>query len=309
MLNWIALIFIFLSYSNSVFAARICERFKYIACPGVFSGGRSSGASLPSRSSSFSFNPSGISPKKGFGIEVIKYVNSFDFSIFSGTGVVGSGLSSTNNEGTYFGNIPYESDAEYQVRKLRTDKFKPQKYSAALSFMLIGNSKRKKKKGPQLSVGLVGKYNDETSFLSSGGGVSFGWGFINGGVSRFWDEGRDGNNITETYYSDILSGGIKIFNIAADYIYIKNHTEKVTTVHMVTASFFFKNSMVTFGRRNENHGHGAYERPTKTFSTTSTRDFTSFLGVQVHFKSNFLIGGFYNYYLNNELSFTSSLFF
>ena len=45
-------------------------------------------------------------------------IETIDINFVAGTGVVGSGFSTTNNEGTFFGNIPLESDAEFLVREI-----------------------------------------------------------------------------------------------------------------------------------------------------------------------------------------------
>jgi hypothetical protein len=110
-------------------AERMCDKFDFLDCPDVFSGNRSGGASVPGQGPSLSTVPASIADIDRTGIELIKYEGSYDVNLVAGTGVIGFGFSTTNNEGAFFGNIPIESDQEYWIRKTNTDRYKSQKVS------------------------------------------------------------------------------------------------------------------------------------------------------------------------------------
>lgn len=290
--------------------ARLCDKFDFIECPDVFSGNRSTGASVPGQGGAIATVPASIADVDKTGVEVIRYGPSYDINLVSGTGVVGSGFSTTNNEGTFFGNVPIESDQEFYVREIRSDKFKSQKYNGVLAFNIFG----KKKRSFGASLGLVGKYNSKTSTPNGGIGVTVRGGPLSASFTRTREDGRDGNNIEYEYYTNAISAGFKIANLAVDWTYLKNTTPAKTYAKIFSASLFFKSVMFTWGRRTERHGHPEilfYDELSGSL-LTDPQDMTStssFLGLQYLFKKRFIFGLYSNYYLNNDLSLAVSAFF
>jgi hypothetical protein len=284
----------------------MCDKFDFLDCPDVFSGNRSGGASVPGQGPSLSTVPASIANIDRTGIEIIKYENSFDVNIVAGTGVVGSGFSTTNNEGSFFGNIPIESNEEYWNRRTNTDKYKSQKINGVLAFNLLG----KKSKVFSASLGLIGKYNGETSKIGGGAGATLRFGLLSASYTRTRDDGKDGNNLVSTYYTDSLSTGFKIANVAVDYTYIRNSTDYETNVRIFSISVFLKKLMLTYGKRSEDHGHpGIITSDPLIVDSSDLKDRMAFLGVQYMFKKKFIFGIYHNYYLNNDLSLAFSAFF
>ncbi len=284
----------------------MCDKFDFLDCPDVFSGNRSGGASVPGQGPSISTVPASIANIDRTGIEIIKYENSFDLNLVAGTGVVGSGFSTTNNEGTFFGNIPIESDQEYWVRKTNSDKYKSKKINGVLAFNILG----KKSKIFSASLGLVGKYNGETSKFGGGAGLTLRFGVLSASYTRTRDDGMDGSGLVSSYYTDSLSAGFKIANVAVDYTLLKNSTEYQTTARIFSLSVFLKKIMLTYGKRSEDHGHpGILTAEPLQVDSTDLSDRYGFLGVQVMIKKKFIIGIYHNYYLNNDLSVAFSAFF
>ncbi|MBK23197.1 MAG: hypothetical protein CME70_04250 [Halobacteriovorax sp.] len=310
-MNKLLILIVIVTLSPQSFSAdRMCDKFDFLDCPDVFSGNRSSGASVPSQGASLSSVPASIANVDRTGVEVIKYVGSYDVNFVAGTGVVGSGFSTTNNEGTFFGNVPLESDAEYLVRRIRSDKFKSQKYNGVVALNLFGKSKRKKMFSA--SVGLVGKYNSKTSKPNGGIGTTLKFGPLSASYTRVRDDGRPDEDQIISYYSDTLSAGFKIANLAVDWTYIQNNTPTRTYAKIFSASLFFKKIMFTYGRRTEEHGHPSIvfsnEFVTVTDPTDTSRTF-GFLGLQYMIKKRFIIGAYSNYYLNSDISLGFSAFF
>ena len=290
-------------------ADRMCDKFDFLDCPDVFSGNRSTGASIPGQGASLSSVPASIANVDRTGIEFTKYNGSFDINFVTGTGVVGSGFSTTNNEGTFFGNIPIESDEEYYVRDLNTDKYKSHKFNGVVAFNLFG--KAKKKKAFSSSIGLVGKYNSKTSKANGGVGLTLRGGPLSASYTRLRDDGRDGNDITYEYYTDTLSAGLKIANVAIDWTFMKNHTPERTYVKILSASVFLKKIMLTWGNRSEENGHPKMlvSEPFIVTDEYDTQYSNTFFGIQFMARKRFVFGIYHNYYLNSDLSFGFSAFF
>jgi hypothetical protein len=284
----------------------MCDKFDFLECPDVFSGNRSGGASVPGQGASLSSVPASIANVDRTGLEVIKYEGSYDVNIVAGTGVVGSGFSTTNNEGTFFGNIPIESDQEYWTRKTNTDKYKSQKLNGVIAFNLLG----KKIKTFGASLGLVGKYNGETSKVGGGAGLTLRLGVISASYTRSRDDGKDGTGLVSSYYTDSISAGFKIANTAVDYTLLKNSTDYQTEASIFSASVFLKKLMLTYGVRKEKHGHpGVLGTNPLQVDPYDLKDEYGFLGIQFMYKKRMIFGLYHNYYLNNGFSLAFSAFF
>lgn len=294
--------------SSAFGADRMCDKFDFMDCPDVFSGNRSSGASVPGQGPSLSNVPASIANIDKTGIEVIKYEGSYDINLVAGTGVVGSGFSTTNNEGTFFGNIPIESDNEFWTRKIGTDKFKSNKINGVIAFNLFGKSKSKR--SISASVGLVGKYNSKTSNPNGGLGVTLKGGPVSASYTRTRDDDITGDNETVEYYTDSISAGFKIANVAVDYTYLRNSTSFKTYARIFSMSLFFKKMMITYGQRTEEHGHPSIVIKDPLYvDPDDVQDRYAFLGFQYMFKKRFIFGLYHNYYLNNDFSLGLSAFF
>lgn len=308
-MNWFFIPTILVIFSFSVSAAdRLCDKLDFIDCPDAFSGNRSSGASVPGQGSILSTAPASIANINKTGIEAIKYEGSYDINIVSGTGVVGSGFSTSNNEGTFFGNIPIETDNEFWTRKINTDKYKSHKLNGIVALNLFGKSKGQK--FFSASIGLVGKYNSDTSNANGGLGLTLKAGPISASYTRSRDDDINGDNELIEYYTDSYSAGFKIANVAVDYTYLRNSTSLKTYARIFSVSAFLKKMMLTYGQRTEEHGHPVViSSDPLLIDTDDIQDRYGFLGFQYMFKKRFIFGIYHNYYLNNDFSLGLSAFF
>ena len=302
------LLFTAIFYSETSNAQKLCEQFKFVSCPDSFNGSRNtSSASLPLNSAAMTSNPASMTVDRGFGAEIIKYRSYYDINLISGTGVIGSGFSTTNNEGSFFGNIPIEDINLYKARKINGDKYKSDKYTGVFAVNLYG---KKKKNSDRVTVnlGLIGKYNQVTSQYKRGLGLSLGLGPLSLGAARINDDYMDSSNQQiKEYTTTSATAGVKVANVAFDFTYLKNDTETFSRVRLYTATVFLKNLMFSYGVRKEQTPYPKYLPDTQTFDDDAPNEDT-FMGLQYIMDKRFLANLFYNYYLLNELSLGISFF-
>lgn len=309
----IILSLLLLSFSNAAFSKgkRICELIKSIPCPSSFKGSRSSsGSSMPSNSSSMNLNPSTVSIKEGAGVEIIHYRGYHDVNFVTGNGAVGSGLSTTNNDGTFFGNLPKETEEQYKTRKLQNVKHRNQKTTLATAIKILPLGKKKSRRfwTPEFNLGVIGKYNGATKNGYGGGGFSAKLGFLTGAASRNKDDYKISDNaeIVE-YYQDALSYGITIGGYSLEFTELYNRNAEEERIKLITTTALFKNFMLTYGNRKEYSQRSRFNYDTENFDISWKKEY-SFIGVQYSIAKRILLGVFYNYYLNEELSFGFTAF-
>lgn len=290
--------------SQPIYADRkLCEIYKWMACPDAFAASRSTtSSSFPLNSASAPNNPASMSVDRGTGIEVINLGSSYDVSLISGTGVIGSSFSVTNNEATFFGETPPETVQDNIQRRTSEDKFDSAKISALVAFQLLG---KKKRNGFKLNLGILGRYNQDTSKISGGPGISMAWGPLSFGVAKFTNDFQDSTG-RQNYETTSVTFGAKISNVAIDWTYLKNNAEKWSRVRLVTATLFTKNFLFTYGVRQEESLY-PFEVPI-TLENLDTPNIQTFLGVQYIYKKNLIIGAYSNYYLLNSLSLGLTIF-
>jgi len=295
---------------------------------------RSAGASLPSVNSAAFNNPAAISLSRGLGIETIHYGGESQVGIITGTGRVGAAISNFPNDGTFFGNSPVEDNYSYRMRKVDGEKFKEDKLVLAGGFNLFG---AKQKKGIQADVGLMYRKNNELDESFYGGGLtisinkflSFGYASYNDVHykdlrNQIVDIVNDDGTVIEgvplgnsniylfdnrfSVYS--YTAGLKFSNIAFDYIKFITKFEdnafedKISSIYNI--SYFYKTWIFSYGRRLDEGITDVYED--KKFILEEDY-LESFIGAQYAANGGFIIGGFYNYYLLNELSVGLTYFF
>lgn len=274
-----------------------------MACPDAFAASRSTtSSSFPLNSAAAPNNPASMSVDRGLGVEVIKLGPYYDLSLISGTGVIGSSFSVTNNEATFFGETPPETRERNIERRTSEDKFDSAKITSLFAFQLLGS---KKKNGFKLNLGVLGRYNQDTSKITGGPGVSMAWGPLSFGVARFtndYQEGESGN--PENYNTSTLTFGIKISNVAIDWTYLKNDAQRWSRVRILTTTIFTKKFLFTYGLRQEESPY-PFEVPE---NLENEKNVNTFLGIQYIHKKNLLIGAFSNYYLLNSLSLGLTVF-
>ncbi len=312
-------ILLFLLFGPSqVLAESICQKLKLKDCPWA-SYSKSSSASMPSQSSGFNFNPSSIPTERGLGIEILNYNGDQDFALVTGTGRIGAAISPSNYEDSFFGNMSFETQADYLERKKAGKKFTSNKYAFATAVNIFKNKKRGMK-NLKLNLGLIAKYNSDTSKFNWGMGSSIELGYFTIGASKYKDDYYiEDNTITpkyeyfERYNVETFTVGIKLPHIIADYTYLNDvfdyyGTRYDNTISLLTATVFYKKWMFTYGHRKEVSFRPKYNFDTQTLEDEEIK-YETFLGVQYTINKHFIAGLYNNYYLNRGLTLGLTGFF
>jgi hypothetical protein len=293
---------------HSFAADRLCDVYDWMACPDAFGASRSTtGASMPLNSASAPSNPASMSTEKGFGAEVIKYKNWYDVSIVSGTGVVGSALSVSNNEGTFFGSVPLETEEEIRIRDIEKRKFRGEKFTGIFAVNIFGN--KKGKNAFKANLGLIAKYNDETNNPNAGAGLALSLGPFSVGAARSRDDFLNKvDSTTHIYYLNSFTFGLRVANFAFDWTYMKNNAPYWSRARLITGTAFTKKFMFTYGIRKEESRSFVNSEFASGYNPHTDRKNDSFLGAQGIVNKNIIIGAFINYYLQNEISLGLTIF-
>jgi len=302
-----ALVFIVISqYSQAEYDP--CKFLKLASCGNQHSVSKTTGTSQGTSSRSFS-DPSSLAGFKGYGIESITG-EGVDFSLVSGNGKVGAGVSGANSDDSFFGNTAKELTSDYEERKESFSKYDVEKYSLAAAFALKGS----KKSNYSLNFGGMIKYGKESGEVHPGVGVSAVLGPINFGYSFFKDEGinsvLDSNGEREMIDFEVksYSVGVNLPYISFDYTVFENNLPSNEFVKIYSGGFFLYKWMFSYARRKESSLRREFNPDTKTF-TTNKEKWSTFLGVQYRYKKKFVVGLLANYYQNNELSLILTAFF
>ena len=298
--------------TSSVFAAkRLCELLSVYECPSGSgrSYSRSVGASMPTSSSAFSINPSSMSLDKGWGFEILKFENYYDISFVTGTGRIGAGLSTSQPENTFFGNMASEETSDYQTRIVSGEKFESSKLNLATAVNLYGKAQNSLL---AVNLGVMGIYNKDLKKITPGGGISVELGPLSFGMALVNDYWLD-PNATNRYLKQrtiTYSLGLKLPFFAIDYALFKNDLDfdPDNNIKIFITSFFFKKWMAIYGSRTETSFRSTYDYETKTFSSLNMEKTNVFLGAQYSVHKYLLLGIFHNYYLLNGYSVGLTLF-
>ncbi|MCO4793048.1 MAG: hypothetical protein KC493_05010 [Bacteriovoracaceae bacterium] len=303
----IGTLFLTLIFSSQIWAKSMCNKLKLKSCPwGSYSKG--SGGSVPTQSGAFNFNPSSIPTDKGLGLEILNYNGDQDFAIVTGTGRIGAAISPSNYEDSFFGNMSFETSQSYLERKRAGKKYTSNKYSFATAFVLYDN-KKKQSKTAKLNLGLIAKYNEETSKFNWGLGTSIELSVFTFGISKYKDDYYiyddaflPAYEYFERYHVDTYTVGVKLPHFIADVTYLYNvfdyyGTSYTDSIILVTGTFFWKAWMFTYGTRKEDSYRPKYNFETKLLETESIKRDT-FVGIQYSINKHFIAGLYSNYYLN-----------
>ncbi len=300
--------FVLIIWTVSSSAKSLCEVYTWMACPDAFAASRSNtSASLPLNSAAAPTNPASMSTERGLGLEVLRLRSYYDVSIISGTGVIGSSLSISNNEGTFFGGRPPENLVKYDDRKADDKKYKSPKFTSLFAVKLLGG---KNKNSFRLNLGGMGQYNKDTKGISGGLGLSAALGPVSMGVARLKNDHYDLINLEEEeYYSNSFTLGIKIASMAFDWTYIKNNANNWSRIRILTATLFTKKFMFTYGKRQEESIFPFSSAELNSNGEISViKNLEYFLGLQYAVKKSVIIGVFSNYYLLDSLSLGLTIF-
>lgn len=291
---------------------RLCNPDKEI-CPG-YGSRRSATQANPSRSSAVNLNPSSVSVEKGYGLEAIAYKGSADFSIVRGTGRVGAAFSPTVGEETFFGPLGFELDPDYLARKIRKDKYGSQKVTLATAMVLVDAGSGKNRL--QLNLGAIAKYNRLTQSWWGGGGLTgsagpmtFGYAVVNDEYMIDLTSSGLSTGLKFRYSTVAASGGIHLGNFIADYttMWVRYQEQTIATIRLLTGSFMWNGVILTLSQKQEDSARSAYDDSTQSLIPQQIKT-EYFGGLQLMLSKNFMVSGYYNYYLLKEVSMGVTVF-
>lgn len=330
-------LFVLFSFLNSPVTyskASVCDVLKLKYCnDSKRSLNRSAGASLPSVNSAAFNNPAAISLNKGLGIESIHYDGKAQLGLITGTGRIGAAISNFPSDGTFFGNTAIESSNDFRKRSIEFGRFEQDKFILAGAYNIIGGSRSK---GFQADIGLIYRRHTEIEKDYFGGGLILSYNKILSIGASVYDDvyytnlsgktdtliDQNGNQssvtypstpslITETDYKvTSYVAGLKFSKLAIDYITFSSESQDEeisdTKVSIYNISYFYRTWIFSYGRRFESSFQEVYldEKFIEQKDKSNT-----FLGAQYATSGGFLLGGFINYYLYNELSIGLTYFF
>lgn len=292
----------------------ICDYMEEL-CP--HRGFRSSTApTQPTTGARLNLNPSAVPTEDGFGVEALTYKGGWDFSIVKGTGRIGSALSASTNEETFFGLPAFEDQQEYLRRKTRGETFVSKKYVGALSFNLLANKKQGLKRA-ELNAGVIARYNQITKNTWGGAGLSGVLGPLTFGYSVTPDESAiDYEKLglpTQDqfrYRTDTMSAGLYLTNVVFDYSQMRTVRESdqfeiKTTVS--TLGLIYKSVILTLSQRSEDSLRPTYSSALQDLVDENPKT-ARFVGLQFLAGKHAMIGVFSNYYLADEISLGLTVF-
>lgn len=283
----------------------LCDILDLKNCSGVSKQSRRSSAlSLPSTATASLLNPANVSFDRGLGLEAIHQSgNPVVFNIASGTGRIGSALISTSMENTFFGNRVFELSDDYLQRRKRKKQYRTNKVSLAVGAKLY------RKKNFTLDAGLIFKRHSEIKRINPGAGLSGRLGFLNYGVSLYQDDFHLRNSYQERFQVMTYSLGTKIKNLSVDYgvIDTKYKLDMINTrVNLLSTSYIMGDFMINLAMRNEKSPAPKYIDGELKFQESKN---DIYAGVQASLGRYLIVGVNYNYFLLNEVSFSTTLFF
>ena len=315
--------------SNVVWAQKtgpnLCDILDIKNCSGVSrQGRRTSLLSLPSPTTSSLMNPATVSFDRGFGVEAIfQPGNTTVLSAASGTGRVGGAIISTSLENSFFGNRVRELESDILTRYKTDHQYKNRKLALAFGGKLF------RQKHFQMDAGVILKRHNELKQINPGAGVSGRLGFLHFGYSIYKDDyyldfRRKVNPVNSTEYTtqygredysekitvSTYSIGTKYKNLSFDYGFFKSiykdSTEWNSEIQIFASSYVYQNFMFNLAYRKEKSPAPVLKHGELDFTENKN---SIFAGVQYSINKHFIVGLNYNYFLLDEISFSTSIFF
>jgi hypothetical protein len=276
----------------------------------------------PSKGNAIRVNPAAVPLEVNYGIEALMYKTDFDFLFVKGLGRVGAAISPSNSEETFFGPPGLEDPDVYLKRKQDAEKYKTSKITLATAINAYSN-KRTDMRRLDVNVGVMLKYDRDTSTANLGGGLNGVIGPFTFGYSIYGDQTRvddpaygapaspSGNPAgypIVKYGVETYSAGIFLESFIFDYSVLHLVTTEVSTVTVLTASLLVGKAIITASKRSEESDRVAYDFETKSLKNEKTKN-DVFAGVQYRVSDAVMVGAFYNYYLLHEGSIGATWFF
>lgn len=261
------------------------------------------GEARPSNSSMFSLNPALLNLNSNIGVENIYYRNQYFFSLISSVENIGAGVSLSNHDGTFFGNIARESNDDYKDRALRLRAYRSPKQTLSTALRIFKNGASEGSSNFLLNIGVQGNYNKNTNKLTPGLGLATKLSIFEAAFSRYYDS-YEGDNIHpyEKFSVDTYYLGMRFYFFSADYNRIYSRTSFREVVENYSLSLFAWNLIANFGYRKEFSDKLQFNKSLKTFASDINEKSSKFYGLQLKLSNNLLIGVYNNYFLFDEYS-------
>jgi hypothetical protein len=317
------LIFFFISITLTQLSFALdeddCSYFKYC---GSSSGSSGAKRSSPSVSSSSRSNPGIVAKIKGFGLESLYQKNNpIEFSIVTGNGRIGSMVSSSSGENSFFGNRTPELEDDFLNRTLAGKRYKNNKLQLGTGISLID------KKYFELILGVSAIKNSDTKNLNLGYSASMRLYIINVSAFKYKDDYKFDftnhlciscnanyatyygvNSFSERFDVTAITAGTKFGNFSIDYAQIKSKYSfypAETSISILSTAYNYNKFLFNFAIRNEISNNPLVENGQLVFEQIKQYNF---YGIQYLPNKHLSLGLGYNNYLLNELSFTLTMF-
>lgn len=314
---FILLFSLFASLISSSSAEDWCNYFKY--CGGA---SQSAQRSLPSTTTSSSFNPSNIARVKGLGLETLYQPNNpLGFTLVTGTGKVGAAMISASAENSFFGNRAVEIDEVYLQRRIDKKRYDSKKISLAVGARVVN------KKNFTFDAGVSLKRHPEIKKINPGFGFSGSISILNYGVSIYKDDVKldfkqylhpeigipyeyyyGSPTYQETFTVRSFSLGTKIKDLSLDVGFIRTkydfYTED-TNIVIYSAAYNYSRMLFNLAYRHE-QSPNLKEYHKGLVVDRNKRDV--YAGVQYIFNEHVTFGVAYNNFLVKDFSTTLTLF-
>lgn len=306
----ILLLIIFLHGCSSGQSGRPCEWFAILQCPGDNTPEGNFRFAQPSQTGQTNLNPALIDTETKVGIEVLNFRKYWDANLITGTGRTGSAFSSTNTDGTFFGNIPIETFEDRNRRQNKNRPFKTRKRILAYSVKALSLVPLENKRDLfSLRLGANGRYNQDTGRISPGfgGGITI-WRFFLG-AAGFKDDFRDKvSQTTNRYRVSSYTASFMHQYLSVAYSFVYTHANNANKLKILSASSVLGPFIFSYGRRWEIQHEPAEMFERRAPPAVSEKTVRHFAGVQLNFFDRIFVGGYWNYYLLKGLTATVTLF-
>ncbi|MFZ4714228.1 MAG: hypothetical protein ACOYL6_10965 [Bacteriovoracaceae bacterium] len=321
---WTLLIFLFSEFAWAENPS-LCQYFDIPSCSGVTKQKRrSSSQSLPSPATATNLNPANVSFDRGLGVEAVYQQNNpVGFSLASGTGKMGGALISSTLENSFFGNRVVEIDDVLYQREIHNYRYRTEKLNLAFGRKIIDG------KIFGIDLGISIKRNPDIKEVNFGTGFSGRFGPFTFGASVYHDDvyiklenyaNPQNNQLYRTFYNadtyqerfkvESYTAGVKVKNFNFDTGMIKTKYkfyDDNTRVFLYSAAANYRNFLFNAALRKEFSPRQAYSN--EGVMVTKRKKTDNYYGIQYSVNKNIILGLNYNFYLLQEFSFTTSIFF
>lgn len=260
------------------------------------------GGSYPLLFDAFNINPASIpSELTPIGVEAFYDRQKFNFSLIKGHGNVGTALTTSSTEGTFFSNASNVDAALVKEQTRINPTADDDLYAPNLNFGLstdlfsangIFSS----------SLGASVRYLRESKEFSQSIGLDL--------KSRWMN--LSGSFTRKTAKTGTMSGtaGLKVDSFLLDYTYIRNLGTTSYTTYILSSTYRIWKLVLTYAIRRQKLDYITQEeKETYEANGIEIRDIHTMLGVNIKFSERFSLGAYTNYTMGRGSSIVMQYFF